>query len=628
MDNCTRCSDTNDTLDGFILPKGKGGVSILCSTAWTNNIKMLDDGNERIIAILISASTKFCLINAYMPSCTNSSQTEYRECIDIITDIIEKYQTTHKIVLCGDMNGTLLENRSNKHDKILKMFVKESNLTTGDYLPETHTFHHHAGNSSSQIDYILVQDPSLVNEYIIDQKSGINLSAHTTVRMRTTSGAPLYEKQVSNKIPAKAAKYILQWEDLNNEKYKKEIQQKVRKIKPEDDLDYQTETLMQILSAAENISVPRTLLRMKEPKWKASPEVLVLLKIYNDTYRERQKIGKPTDHELAISLKIGKKKLRSKMRMEQTMDRQNIYQQIMDNPNTQLFYRLINRNRNGHQSSTNCLMINGDNIFCLDEQRKCFAKYYEDISIPNEEQFDNNYLNLCRLRQSLTDDKMDGNNFVPEQFTPNDVVKVIKKLNLKKSADEFGITSEHLKHSSEVIAPILSSIFYHILAEVNIPDSFKSGIVTPVLKKHKDPTIMGNYRGITVTAAIGNTFEYCLLDKLNLKSNSPLQFGFTSSLCPIMAGLLISEARYEKKLDKENFYITFLDVKSAFDVVRHEILVDKLLDQKLNPIYWKNLREVYSDLSSKVKWLDGLSQPFSIKQEFLTKKGTLEKRSQ
>ena len=149
------------------------------------------------------------------------------------------------------------------------------------------------------------------------------------------------------------------------------------------------------------------------------------------------------------------------------------------------------------------------------------------------------------------------------------------------------------------------------MAEGKIPDSFKSGIVTPVLKKHKDPTIIGNYRGIAVIAAIGKTFEYCLLDKLNLKSNSPLQFGFTSSLCPVMAGLLISEARYEKKLDKENFYITFLDVKYAFDVVRHEIL---LLDQNLNPIYWKILREVYSDLSSKIKWLDGLSQPFSIKQ--------------
>jgi hypothetical protein len=36
--------------------------------------------------------------------------------------------------------------------------------------------------------------------------------------MRTTIGAPFYEKQVSSKIPAKAAKYKLQWEDINNEK--------------------------------------------------------------------------------------------------------------------------------------------------------------------------------------------------------------------------------------------------------------------------------------------------------------------------------------------------------------------------------------------------------------------------
>jgi hypothetical protein len=46
---------------------------------------------------------------------------------------------------------------------------------------------------------------------------------------------------------------------------------------------------------------------------------------------------------------------------------------------------------------------------------------------------------------------MDDNNVVPEQFTPNDVVKAIKQLNLKKSADEFGITAEHLKHGLSII---------------------------------------------------------------------------------------------------------------------------------------------------------------------------------
>jgi hypothetical protein len=60
--------------------------------------------------------------------------------------------------------------------------------------------------------------------------------------------------------------------------------------------------LNKILSAAENISVPRKLLRMKGPKWKASPEVLVLLKNCKDTYKEWQNIGKPTDHELTIVL--------------------------------------------------------------------------------------------------------------------------------------------------------------------------------------------------------------------------------------------------------------------------------------------------------------------------------------
>jgi hypothetical protein len=77
--------------------------------------------------------------------------------------------------------------------------------------------------------------------------------------------------------------------------------QKVRKIKPEDDLDYQTETLMQILSAAENISVPRKLLRKKGPKWKASPEVLVLLRNCKDRYKEWQNIG--------VILYIKKKKI-------------------------------------------------------------------------------------------------------------------------------------------------------------------------------------------------------------------------------------------------------------------------------------------------------------------------------
>ena len=48
MDNYySRCSDTNDPLDNFKLPKGKGGDAILFPGHMTNNIKKLKDGNER-----------------------------------------------------------------------------------------------------------------------------------------------------------------------------------------------------------------------------------------------------------------------------------------------------------------------------------------------------------------------------------------------------------------------------------------------------------------------------------------------------------------------------------------------------------------------------------------------------
>ena len=44
---------------------------------------------------------------------------------------------------------------------------------------------------------------------------------------------------------------------------------------------------------------------------------------------------------------------------------------------------------------------------------------------------------------------------------------------------------------------------------------FKTGILTPVLKKSKDSTCLDNYRGITVTPILGKLFETILLPRLS-----------------------------------------------------------------------------------------------------------------
>ena len=52
-----------------------------------------------------------------------------------------------------------------------------------------------------------------------------------------------------------------------------------------------------------------------------------------------------------------------------------------------------------------------------------------------------------------------------------------------------------------------------------MPANFKTGIITPVLKKGKDSKCMENYRGITVSATFGKLFEYTVLNQMNYEQS-------------------------------------------------------------------------------------------------------------
>ena len=122
-----------------------------------------------------------------------------------------------------------------------------------------------------------------------------------------------------------------------------------------------------------------------------------------------------------------------------------------------------------------------------------------------------------------------------------------------------------------------------------------------------------NYREITVTAIFGKVFEYALLEKLHI-AQSEMQFGFTEGLSPAMTGLLISEAKAESQENKTHIYVATLDCQKAFDVVHHAILLDKLVQTNIHDTSWLVIRDLYSDISSRVKLLDGLSDSFPINQ--------------
>jgi exonuclease III len=55
-----------------------------------------------------------CLINAYLPSENKEVDEQYKDTLEQISEIIQKFKDTHNMLICGDMNAYNLMLNSGK----------------------------------------------------------------------------------------------------------------------------------------------------------------------------------------------------------------------------------------------------------------------------------------------------------------------------------------------------------------------------------------------------------------------------------------------------------------------------------------------------------------------------------
>ena len=78
--------------------------------------------------------------------------------------------------------------------------------------------------------------------------------------------------------------------------------------------------------------------------------------------------------------------------------------------------------------------------------------------------------------------------------------------------------------------------------------------------------------------------------------------------------LILEEVIREAKDLKEPLYIAFLDVKTAFDVVSHVSLLQKLLHISIDGAEWSLIHSMHAGAESVVKWEGITSGPFQVQQ--------------
>ncbi|KAK3099305.1 hypothetical protein FSP39_002387 [Pinctada imbricata] len=553
-----------------------------------------------------------CLINVYMPTAGYTTSTEdYRECLDLLSVILSKYRDTHDILIAGDLNATLLENRNNPQDKLLKMFVRDEmlhNLSKGPHVTYSHA------TTSSQIDYFISTFSDAGSFYPLDNLPS-NTSSHIPILLEVKV-APLRVENVEQNVK----RFRKLWEKCDVHQYRGHLRDSVTlsTISSPEDIDQALQHIQDALLKAEAKTVPKKLIRLSGPKWKASPAVRDILSQRKEARLLWHKIGRPSPtHPISIRCNQLKRDLRKQQRIELAIERKSFYNNIMEEQSTSNFYRLLRRNSR-NSSSTVTLVSNNEHLLHAKDQCKAFAEFYEDLAIPKDDsRFDSNYmeqisydLQMIRKITSETEDSI-------PVITPDDVLLATKKLHNRKAPDESGLVSEHVKSAGSILQEPISCIFNAMLEYKYVPEAFQGGIIHPIHKKGKDPTNLSNYRGITVSSLLGKLFEHIILkkieDSLPLKQ-SPLQFGFTKGLSPLMAALVLNETIIEHMERNQPVFLSFLDSQKAFDVVSHASMKCKLFEQNINHHIWSMIDEMYSALSAKVLWKNHLSCQFPILQ--------------
>jgi len=188
---------------------------------------------------------------------------------------------------------------------------------------------------------------------------------------------------------------------------------------------------------------------------------------------------------------------------------------------------------------------------------------------------------LTKLRQSLGP--------VPDRFVvdPFEVFTALNHLSLTKSPGPDLIPNLLLKDLAAILAEPICALINSSVKQGIVPDWWKMARITPLPKQYPPTTVEQDVRPIAITNSIAKIAERFVAQWFNEHFSSHLdsnQFGCTTNRSTTHALIKLTHEIFKASDNSNNLIrILFVDFSKAFDLIDHNILLQKFIKYEFPP---------------------------------------------
>ena len=193
---------------------------------------------------------------------------------------------------------------------------------------------------------------------------------------------------------------------------------------------------------------------------------------------------------------------------------------------------------------------------------------------------------------------------------------MIKSLKHSKSPgeDTCNVLNEYFIEAGDILLGHLTDIFNGIFNSGIFPESWSKGIIVPVFKKG-DPTLVDNYRAITLSSCMSKLFTSILNSRIYSWAEqhdklSDAQFAFRKERSTVDAIFILQNLIQHVLNENRRFYCAFLDLRKAFDSVYRNGLWLKLFKAGISGKMLRIIKSIYEQVKSCVKHCSNYSECF------------------